>query len=217
MAFSCGFFNSKGLDKTYTAENFTDYLSSLICNGILDTYGSCFGLSRSLNSLSVAIGTGKAWIDGHYFINDASYSIDLKRYQDESLPRYVSIGIVLNTDDSVRDVRLDVIAGTPAENPTIPEFTETATKKRLHLYAIRVKPGATAFEAGDVTDYRENTTKCGYCKCILGKCKVSEMLRKLNELNDQIREYNENMDELIRKIDEIDRRIDDETGEVIEF
>ena len=28
MAFSCGFFNSKGLDRTYTAENFTEYLGS---------------------------------------------------------------------------------------------------------------------------------------------------------------------------------------------
>lgn len=37
MAFSCGFFNSKGLDRTYTAENFTEYLGSIICNGILDT------------------------------------------------------------------------------------------------------------------------------------------------------------------------------------
>lgn len=39
MAFSFGFFNSKGLDRTYTAEDFTTYLSSIICNGILDTYG----------------------------------------------------------------------------------------------------------------------------------------------------------------------------------
>jgi len=39
MAFYSGFSNSKGLDRTYTAEDFTSYLSSIICNGILDTYG----------------------------------------------------------------------------------------------------------------------------------------------------------------------------------
>ena len=34
MAFYSGFFNSKGLDRTYTAENFFDYLGSITCNGI---------------------------------------------------------------------------------------------------------------------------------------------------------------------------------------
>lgn len=29
MAFSFGFFNSKNLDRTYTAENFNDYLGSI--------------------------------------------------------------------------------------------------------------------------------------------------------------------------------------------
>ena len=42
MAFSYGFFNAKNLDRVYTAEDFTSYLSSLICNGILDTYGDNF-------------------------------------------------------------------------------------------------------------------------------------------------------------------------------
>lgn len=39
MAFSYGFFNAKNLDRTYTAENFCDYLGSIICNGIQDNYG----------------------------------------------------------------------------------------------------------------------------------------------------------------------------------
>ena len=217
MAFSCGFFNSKGLDRTYTAENFTEYLSSLICNGILDTYGSCFGLSRSLNSLSVGIGTGKAWIDGHYFINDASYAIDLKRYQDESLPRYVSIGIVLDTSESVRDVRLEVIAGTPAESPSVPEFTETDTKKRLHLYSVRINPGATAFEAADITDFREDKSKCGYCICILGKCRVSEVLAKLASLTALIDSFRDITEDLTNKVDELTVKVEDVSGEVLEM
>lgn len=88
MAFHSGFFNSKNLDRTYTAENFNDYLSSIICNGIQDNYGDCFRLLAASSGLKVSVGRGKAWIDGHYFINDARYSIDLSEYQDESLPRY---------------------------------------------------------------------------------------------------------------------------------
>lgn len=76
MAFSFGFFDSKGLDRTYTAEDFTSYLSSLICNRILDTYGDCFSITAN-GDLLVTIGTGKAWISGHYFINDLAYTLDL--------------------------------------------------------------------------------------------------------------------------------------------
>lgn len=47
MAFSFGFFNSKNLDRTYTAENFNDYLGSIICDGIQDNFGQCFKLSAS--------------------------------------------------------------------------------------------------------------------------------------------------------------------------
>ena len=42
MAFSYGFFNAKNLDRTYTAENFNDYLGSIICDGIQDNFEQCF-------------------------------------------------------------------------------------------------------------------------------------------------------------------------------
>lgn len=41
MAFSFGFFNSKNLDRTYTAENFNDYLGSIICDAISGSVSSC--------------------------------------------------------------------------------------------------------------------------------------------------------------------------------
>ncbi|MGN1224224.1 MAG: leucine-rich repeat domain-containing protein, partial [Ruminococcus sp.] len=66
MAISCGFFDARNLDRVYTAENFTNYLSSLICDGILDSYGQCFAISP-VGGFQVRIGTGQAWIKGHYF------------------------------------------------------------------------------------------------------------------------------------------------------
>lgn len=53
MAFSFGFFNSKNLDRTYTAENFNDYLGSIICDGIQDNFGQCFKLSSSKLKLTI--------------------------------------------------------------------------------------------------------------------------------------------------------------------
>jgi len=215
MAFSSGFFNSKGLDRTYTAENFTDYLSSLICNGILDTYGDCFELTAPTKGLKVILGKGKAWLNGHYFINDAKYSIDLSEYQDESLPRYVTIGIVCDVSEGVRDVRLEVVAGTPAENPSVPFIPVDANRTKLTLYSVRLNVGAKSLSEFDWFDYRNDYNLCGYCRCILGKCRVTDMLAQLADLNAQIDKYNETIEGLNNKVDTLQLKIDDITGDIV--
>ena len=139
MAFSYGFFNAKNLDRVYTAEDFTSYLSSLICNGILDTYGDNFSVTAG--NLSVVIGTGKAWIGGHYFINDMAYTLDLRQYVDESLSRYVTIGISCDVSDSVRACKLEVKPGTAATSPSVPVFENTDTKTYLTLASVRLNGG----------------------------------------------------------------------------
>ena len=214
MAFYSGFFNSKGLDRTYTAEDFTSYLSSIICNGILDTYGQNFKLTAANSGLGVVLGTGKAWINGHYFINDSRYVIDLTSYQDESLPRYVGIAIYLDTTESVCSVALKLFPGTPAENPQLPSIPQDEDHVRLLMYAVRMNPGASRITESDWFDYREDSNVCGYCKCILGKCKVTDMLAQLAQITTEMQEYNETVAELTARVAELEAGIED-IGDII--
>lgn len=214
MAFYSGFFNSKGLDRTYTAEDFTSYLSSIICNGILDTYGQMFKLTAASSGLKVNLGTGKAWINGHYFINDARYSIDLSSYQDESLPRYVGICIYLDTTEAVRSVTLKLFPGTPAESPQLPSIPQDADHVRLLMYAVRLNPGATELTERDWYDYREDRNVCGYCRCILGKCKVTDMLAQLAQITAEIQGYNDTVAELTARVAELEAEIED-IGDIV--
>lgn len=209
MAFYSGFFNSKGLDRTYTAENFCDYLGSLICNGIQDNYGDCFKLTAASSGLKVIVGRGKAWINGHYFVNDSRYSIDLTEYQDESLPRYVSIAIVCDTSESVRAVRLEIVPGTPAENPALPVIPTDENRTRLLLYAVRLNVGATSLTKLDWYDYRDDSNVCGYCRCILGRCKVSEILDAYEKNNRLLENIQEQLGELSERISSITGEISD--------
>lgn len=217
MAFSSGFFNSKGLDRTYTAENFCDYLGSIICNGIQDNYGDCFKLTAASSGLKVTVGRGKAWINGHYFINDARYSIDLSSYQDESLPRYVGIAIYLDTTEAVRSVTLKLFPGTPAESPQLPSIPQDEDHVRLLMYAVRLNPGAESLTERDWYDYREDRNVCGYCRCILGKCKVTEMLAQLAQITAEMQEYNETVTELTNKVDTLQTEVDDIIGGIVEI
>lgn len=203
MAFSYGFFNAKNMDRVYTAEDFTSYLSSLICNGILDTYGDNFSVTANSN-LSVVIGTGKAWISGHYFINDMAYTLDLRQYVDESLSRYVTIGISCDVSDSVRACKLEVKSGTAATSPSVPAFENTDTKTYLTLASVRLNGGITSISQSNIKDYRSDEKKCGYVKCILGKCKVSEILAALDSYNKTVTELNNRVAEFQERLAEVE-------------
>ena len=214
MAFSSGFFNSKGLDRTYTAEDFTSYLSSLICNGIQDNYGDCFAITAN-GDLTVTIGSGKAWINGHYFINDSVYTLDLSRYVDESLSKYLIIGIYCDTSDSVRKCDIEVKAGTAATSPMMPVFTNSKTKTYLTIASVYLRAGTTEIKQSNISDYRESASKCGYVRCILGKCKVTDMLSQLAEITEQMKNYNTTVLQLTNQVAELTGKVDEITGDVV--
>ena len=212
MSFSYGFFNAQNLDRVYTAEDFTAYLSSLICNGILDTYRQCF--APTAKNLSVTFGTGKAWIDGHYFISDTLHTIDLSSYVDESLNRYVAIGIYC--DRSTRTCGIRILAGTAATNPTIPTFTNNNVTTYLTLAVVRLRAGTTSILDSDLTDCRADESKCGYCKCILGKCRVTEMLSEMAKTNATLDELQKRLDAMNSQISKLQTKVDDLTaGEIL--
>ena len=211
MSFSYGFFNAQNLDRVYTAEDFTAYLSSLICNGILDTYRQCF--APTVKNLSVTFGTGKAWINGHYLISDTLHTVDCASYVDESLDRYVVIALFC--DLSTRTCGLRIQPGIAATEPVIPSFTNNNVTTYLTLAAVRLRAGATELTAEDVIDYREDESKCGYCKCILGKCKVTEMLVKMTQLKADMDELNAREDAQDSKIAKLEEKLKAFTSDVV--
>ena len=215
MAFSYGFFNAKNLDRVYTAEHFTSYLSSIICDGIQDTYGECFSITPA-GGFQLRIGSGKAWIQGHYFQNDNGYILDLSQYADSSLPRYVTVGISCDTQESVRSVQIEVLAGTPAVAPFIPSFSNNDTKTTLTLCQVRVNGGSSGITASNITDCRDDEELCGYCRCILGKCRVTEMLSEMAKTNATLGELQKRLDAMNSQISELQTKVDDLTaGEIL--
>ena len=199
--FKYGFFNAKNLDRVYTAEDFSDYLSNLICNGVLDTYGDNLSVTSG-TGLNVVIGTGKAWINGHYFLNDSAYTLNLSQYADVSLSRYVLIGISCDVSDSVRECKIEIKQGTAASSPTVPTFENTDSKTYLTLAAVLLKAGTKTVSS--IKDYRSDEKKCGYVKCILGKCKVSEMLTRIDSYNNTVSTLNSKINALQDRINDLE-------------
>lgn len=199
----CGFFNSKGDDRLYNAEHFTSYLSSLICNGIQDNYGRCFALSAS-GGMMLTIGSGKAWINGHYAQTSTETNLDLSKYVDESLSRYVVVGVYCDTAENVRDCDFIVKSGTCSASPAIPAFANTDTRTYLTLCAVLLRAGVTEITKSNITDYRNNDSRCGYVRCILGKCKVSEILDSLGNYRKTVSDLTQQVENLTARLDEVE-------------
>ena len=191
MGFSFGFFDAKNLDRVYTAKNFTEYLSTLICNGVQDTVGEQLAVTRK-SSTEIAIGTGKAWLNGHYFLNDTEYILDVSRYADASSEKYISICICCDENEVVRDCHLEIIEGVPAERPVISYPENSANKTYMTLAAVLLKPEEILAEDA-VLDCRDDSIHCGYMKCILGKCGVLEMLGRITALEENFKKLESNL------------------------
>lgn len=205
----CGFFNSKGEDRLYNAEHFTSYLSSMICNGVQDTVGECFAPSVSEDDgLLLTIGSGKAWINGHYAQTTTSEKLDLSAYVDESLGRCVAVGVYCDTSESVRDCGFEVLAGTCSGSPRPPKFSNTESRTYLTICTVRLRPGAASILSGDVTDCRNDESLCGYCKCILGKCRVTELLKKMDDVLETVSDLESQVADLTERVNSI-------TGEIL--
>ena len=191
-----GFFNcADGTeDRVYTAENFTGYLSAIICDGILDTWGDCFSMSCSDTSLT--IGTGYAWIGGHYAILAQPQVIDVSVYADTGLSRMIAVGISCDTASSVRACSFEVAAGLAGSSDK-PAFTGTDTKKYFTLCYIKLAAGGAIDSLQDV---RNDEALCGYCKCILGKCAVTVLQEQMGALESR-------MDALEKKMDALDVKV----------
>ena len=157
MSTSYGFFDAVNLDRVYTAENFTEYLSSMICDGIQDTVGECFAVTYQEHT-GFSVGTGKAWLGGHYFMNHSSYYLNLKAYQNSAMDRYVTIAI--RCDLTERKCDIAMIPGTPADVPE-PEFPENSDTQTFLTLATVLLPAGSEADQSCITDYRSDPS-CMY-------------------------------------------------------
>lgn len=209
MAQSCGFFNSIGHDRTYDAEDFTQYLSSIISNGIFDRYGDCFKVEPigglNANETWVSVKSGKAWINGHYFVLDPYKLFNISDYADASAEKYVIIGIYCDTSDSARKCDFELKVGDDANV----SFSNTEKKTYLTLARIHLSVNKKGtLSATDIYDYRSNESKCGYVKCILGKCGVTEVMNQLQNYNNTVAGYTQQIANLNQQMAAMSERMD---------
>ena len=160
MALESGFFNSVNGDRLYNAEQMSRYFENIMSSGIFKRIENCLKVSATSGMvLNVAAGAGL--INCRWFRAMAAETVTVPAAH-AVLPRFDIVVARLNTSDEVRAITLEVVSGTPAENPTAPDPMRTTSVYDLALALVYVPAGATAITEANLTDVRENDWYCGY-------------------------------------------------------
>ena len=176
MAEKYGFFNavetSTGVyDRTYNAEDFANYFSKFISNGVF--VEPTDGLKVSAQSgLKVTVKAGSAYIDGYYYelTEDTTLTIQVNSSS------YVQTdSVVIRLDKPNRKMSLEL-----KNNDT--SVSKTSTIKELQLATIKKSVGASSVSASDITDKRPYNEVCGFVTGVVQQISTSDLFSQFTAM-----------------------------------
>lgn len=161
MAVTYGFFNSINGDRTYNADDISNYFLKLISNGVFATPADAMQVQAG-NGMTVNVSAGWGFINCKWINNDSPYSLTLDA-SDVVLNRIDRIVLHLDPTTPSRSISIQILKGAAAKNPVPPALTRnTDGVWELSLAQVAVHAGATSITQADITDERANTSVCGW-------------------------------------------------------
>lgn len=154
MSVTSGFFNSQNHDRLYTAEQMSAIFDGIILDGILQGVGDAFKVSPYSDAVdTVIVGTGRAWFDHTWTLNDTQFSITLDP-PGTLLKRIDAIVIDVNRENNVRSNSILYVKGIPSDSPQKPELVKTELHNQYPLVYIDRNPTTDSLpvSASDITN-----------------------------------------------------------------
>lgn len=172
MAVTYGFFDSVDGDRTYNADQISEYFLKLISNGVFATPADSMQV-RAGEGMNVYVTAGWGFINCKWIKNTSNYTLTLSA-SDLILKRIDRV--VMRLDPTNRNIVLDVKQGTPAASPEAPELTRIdGGTWELSLAQIYVDANTSAITQADITDERPDAEVCGYIAGLIQQIDASEL------------------------------------------
>ena len=179
MAISYGFFNSVNGDRTYNADDISNYFLKLISNGVFATPSNAMQVQES-DGMTVQVSAGWGFINCKWINNDAPYLLTLDA-ADVVLNRVDRIVLRLNATNAARNMEIAIKKGTAASSPQPPALTRvTGAVWELSLARIYVAAGATSITQANITDERSDTSVCGYVTGLIDQIDTTNLFAQYN-------------------------------------
>jgi hypothetical protein len=158
------FFNSVNGDRRYKAEDYANYFSKFITNGVFPNVGSNLQVVTDGTDMNVKLKAGAAWINGYMYQNTIDLVIPID-VADGLLSRIDRIVIQLNFAE--RAIKAVVKKGAFNSSPVAIPLQRDADIYELGIADILVSQGITSIQQSAITDLRLNNTFCGLVNSLL--------------------------------------------------
>ena len=178
MAIKSYFYNALLQDgvynRLYNADDVTDYLDKLVGNGVFPTPSTQLQV-RSDSGMTVIVGAGSGWINGHKMVNTADTSLTLDA-SDVLLGRIDAV--IFYSDYNAREMGIAVKKGTVAVAPVAPELQQDASRFELCLAHISVPKQTTSITDDMITDTRGDSSLCGYVQGLIQQLDTTTLFQQ---------------------------------------
>lgn len=172
MAVTYGFFDSVDGDRTYNADQISEYFLKLISNGVFATPADAMQV-RAGEGMNVYVTAGWGFINCKWIKNTSNYNLTLSA-SDLVLKRIDRV--VMRLDPTNRNIVLDIKQGTPAASPEAPELTrEEGGTWELSLAQIFINANTSAITQADITDERPDAELCGFITGLIQQIDAAEL------------------------------------------
>ena len=179
MAIRCGFFNSVGEDRLYSAEDMNEPYKALISNGVFATQkGTPSDYLQVLahSGFNVKVKPGRGIFADKWFISDTDVTLTLSSAS-PTLVRIDSIVVRIDKSEAVRKASIMLRTGIPASSPVAPTLFNDDYVKEYRLADIRIEAGASAISQSNITD-RRGSADCPWVTSLIQQVDTSTLFKQ---------------------------------------
>lgn len=149
MAVTYGFYNALNHDRLYDAIQMSSIFDGIIRDGIFSTIGDCMVVSAPEDGLYVNVGSGRAWFNHTWTLNDTDYPIEAEEAE-VVLDRIDAVILEVNSSAEVRANSIKFLKGTPSSEPVKPTLTHNAEVNQYALAYVTIRAGQTTIFQSDI-------------------------------------------------------------------
>lgn len=200
MAITYGYFNSVNGDRTYDADQMSEYFEGLVSNGVYESVGGALQVLAG-SGMSVNVQTGRGIINCKWLRNDAVLTLDITQSH-AVLNRYTAV--VMRLDIVNRLMTITTKDGANASSPVKPTMQNDGTAVELCLAYIYVGAGVTSISQANIEDMRASNL-CGWVTGLVDQVDTSQLFLQFqtayeNYYNQMTEEFTEWFNSLTQEL-----------------
>lgn len=186
MSYTSGFFDAVDLgggdyDREYSAAVFAHYFSLLVKNGVFPDPSTGMQVKASASpDMHVSVQPGNGWVNGYYItVPENGPEVLTVPTANPSLSRIDSVIMGLNYVE--REIQLYIKSGAVSASPSAVSLQRDNDLYEMELAQITVAAGVASISQANITDMRQNTSRCGIVKGTIDQIDTTDLFAQYND------------------------------------